>query len=185
MFFWNSLAFSMSWGMWTVWSLVALPFLNPACTSGSSQFMYCWSLAWGLLSTTLVTWGFTGGSDGKASAHMRETRVWSLGWEDPLEKEMAPHSSILAWRIPWTEEPGGLQSMGSQRVRHIWAISLSLMPSSYCYYYFVFVMENDKPRGLAHLWRDNRHLKIKWINGKANEYKKGVSADLQYSFWIN
>ena len=49
---------------------------------------------------------------------MRETWVRSLGWEDPLEKEMATHSSILAWRIPWTEEPGGLQSMGSQRVRH-------------------------------------------------------------------
>ena len=47
-----------------------------------------------------------------------ETRVRSLGREDPLEKEMATHSSILAWRIPWTEEPGGLQSTGSQRVRH-------------------------------------------------------------------
>ena len=49
---------------------------------------------------------------------MRKTRVQSLGWEDPLEKEMAPHSSILAWKIPWTEEPGGLQSTGLQRVRH-------------------------------------------------------------------
>ena len=48
----------------------------------------------------------------------RETRVRSLGREDPLEKEMATHSSILAWRIPWTEEPGGLQSTGSQRVGH-------------------------------------------------------------------
>ena len=46
---------------------------------------------------------------------MQETRVQSLGWEDPLEKEMATHSSILAWRIPWTEEPGRLQSMGSQK----------------------------------------------------------------------
>ena len=46
---------------------------------------------------------------------MRETRVQSLGWEDPLEKEMATYSSILAWRIPWTEEPGGLQSMGSKK----------------------------------------------------------------------
>ena len=45
---------------------------------------------------------------------MQETWVLSLGWEDPLEKEMATHSSILAWRIPWTEEPGGLQSIGSQ-----------------------------------------------------------------------
>ena len=45
---------------------------------------------------------------------MWETRVRSLGWEDPLEKEMTTHSSTLAWKIPWTEEPGGLQSMGSQ-----------------------------------------------------------------------
>ena len=48
-------------------------------------------------------------------------RVWSLGREDPLEKGMATHSSILAWRIPWTEEPGGLQSIGSQRVGHNWS----------------------------------------------------------------
>ena len=49
---------------------------------------------------------------------MQETWVLSLGQEDPLEKEMATHSSILAWRIPWTEEPGGLQFTGSQRVGH-------------------------------------------------------------------
>ena len=49
---------------------------------------------------------------------MWETGVRSLGWEDPLEKGMATHSSILAWRIPWTEERGGLQSMGSQTIRH-------------------------------------------------------------------
>ena len=51
---------------------------------------------------------------------MQETWVQSLGWDDPLEKGMATHSSILAWRIPWTEEPGRLQSMGSQRVGHDW-----------------------------------------------------------------
>ena len=49
---------------------------------------------------------------------MLETQVQSLGWEDPLQKGLATHSSILAWQIPWTEEPGGLQSMGSQRVGH-------------------------------------------------------------------
>ena len=54
----------------------------------------------------------------------QETQVWSLGWEDPLEKEMATHSNTLAWKIPWTEEPGGLQSTGSQRVGHDWATSL-------------------------------------------------------------
>ena len=57
---------------------------------------------------------------------MQETRVQSLGQEDPLEKEMATHSSTLAWKIPWTEEPGRLQSMGSQRVGNDWATSLSL-----------------------------------------------------------
>ena len=56
---------------------------------------------------------------------MRETWVRSLGWEDPLEKEMATHSSTLAWRIPWREEPGRLQSMGSQRVGHDWVTSLT------------------------------------------------------------
>ena len=49
---------------------------------------------------------------------IQDTRVQSLSWEDPLEKEMAIHSSTLAWKIPWTEEPGRLQSMGSQRVGH-------------------------------------------------------------------
>ena len=49
---------------------------------------------------------------------VQETQVRSLGWEDPLEEEMATHSSILARKIPWTEEPGGLESMGLQRVEH-------------------------------------------------------------------
>ena len=51
---------------------------------------------------------------------MQETRIWSLGQEDPLEKEMATHSSIPAWEIPWTEVPGGLQSMSRKRVGHDW-----------------------------------------------------------------
>ena len=55
----------------------------------------------------------------------RENRVRSLGREDPLEKEMATHSSTLAWKIPWTEEPGRLRSMGSQKVGHDWVTSLS------------------------------------------------------------
>ena len=55
---------------------------------------------------------FPGGSDGEASVY----NVGDLGWEDPLEKEMAIHFSTIAWKIPWTEEPGRLQSMGSQRV---------------------------------------------------------------------
>ena len=58
---------------------------------------------------------------------MRDARVGSLGWEDPLEKEMATHSSTLAWRIPWMQEPGGLQAMGLQRVGHHWATSLVVL----------------------------------------------------------
>ena len=62
--------------------------------------------------------GFLGGSVVKNPLAKQETWVWSLGQADPLEKGMATHSSILAWEIPWTEEPGGPQSMGSQRVGH-------------------------------------------------------------------
>ena len=62
--------------------------------------------------------GFPGASDGKESACMWETQVQSLGLEDPLEKGMATHSCILAWRILWTEEPCRLQSIGSQRAGH-------------------------------------------------------------------
>ena len=60
--------------------------------------------------------GSSGGSDGKESSCSAETWVQSLGWDDPLEEGMATHSTILAWRIPKTEDPGGLQSMGLQRV---------------------------------------------------------------------
>ena len=57
----------------------------------------------------------------KSLPTMQESQVRSLGWEDTLEEGMAAHSSILAWRILWTEEPSGLQSIGSQRVRHGWS----------------------------------------------------------------
>ena len=66
--------------------------------------------------TTIL--GFPGGSVVKNLPAVQETRFQSLGWEDPLEKEVATRSSILAWKIPWTEKPGGLQSMGLQRVGH-------------------------------------------------------------------
>ena len=62
----------------------------------------------------------------KTPPAMQETWVWSLGWEDPLEKEMATHASILAWRIPWTVESGELQSTGLQGVRHNWETNMTL-----------------------------------------------------------
>ena len=69
---------------------------------------------------------------------MWETWVRSLGQEDPLEKEMAIHSSTITWKIPWTEEPGRLQSMGLERVGHDWVISLSLICLCTCEYTFSF-----------------------------------------------
>ena len=69
---------------------------------------YLLQYSWGSLVAQMV----------KNPPAMQETWVGSLGWEDPLEEGMATHSSILAWRVPWTEEPGGLQSIVSQRVRH-------------------------------------------------------------------
>ena len=82
---------------------LSLIFLNPCsnCNSSVTQDGLPW---WALIVKNMLA--------------MQETWVQSLGWEDPLEKEMATYSSILAWRILWTEEPGRLQSMGSQRVRH-------------------------------------------------------------------
>ena len=72
----------------------------------------------------------------KRLSAVQETRVRSLGWEDPLEKEMAAHSSNVAWKIPWTAEPGRLQSMGSQRVGHNWATSLSRKSTILQYKFF-------------------------------------------------
>ena len=86
---------------------------NPSSTPGLGRFagegiVYPFQYSWASLVAQTV----------KNPLAMWETRVQSLGWEDLLEKGMATHSSILAWRIPWTEKPGGLQSLGSQRVGH-------------------------------------------------------------------
>ena len=85
---------------------VSIP-LFPNCESGKM-----------IITVTIAYKCFPGGSLVKNLLAMQETRVQSLGWEDPLEKEMATHSSSLAREIPWTEEPDGLQSMESQRARH-------------------------------------------------------------------
>jgi len=87
--------------------------------------------------------GFSGGPSGKeptCRCRRRETRVWSLGREDPLEESMATHSSILAWRIPWTEEHGRVQSIVLQRVRHDWSDLMRTHTLSHKrYYIFYFV----------------------------------------------
>ena len=87
-----------------VGSLLSMPSHSPMCKPCSLQ--------------SCMFWGFTGGSVVKNLPTMQNTCIRSLGQEGPPEQGMVTHSRILAWRIPWTEEPGGLQSMGSQRARH-------------------------------------------------------------------
>ena len=79
---------------------------------------------------------------------MQEIQVRSLGQEDPLEKGMAAHSSVLAWRIPWTEEPGRLQSMGSQGVRYDWATSTFTFRLAFCW----FFMSSSAPWASLGCW---------------------------------
>ena len=79
-----------------------------------------------LLTQLNLTWASLVAQTVKSLPEVRETQVWSLDREDPLEKEMAAHSNTLAWKISWMEEPGRVQSMGSQRVRDDWATSRSL-----------------------------------------------------------
>ena len=94
--------------------------------------------------------GFPGGSDSKASAYNMEDPSSILGQEDPLEKEIATHSSTLAWKIPWTEESGRLHFMGLQRVGHNWATSLSFFCKISCEsfkYLRKFIKSLDYMRG--------------------------------------
>ena len=85
---------------------------------------------WSLEMVCTLVRGFSSGSVVKNLPAMQETWIQSLGRENPLEEGIATHSSILAWKIPWTEEPGGLQFMGLYRVGHIWAHILVMTFSS-------------------------------------------------------
>ena len=95
-----------------------LPSIFPSIRVFSNESVLCirWPKYWRFsfsISPSMNIWHwFPGGSTVKCLSAMQETWVRSLGWEDPLEKEMAAHSSTLTWKIPWMEEPGGLQSMG-------------------------------------------------------------------------
>ena len=80
---------------------------------------------------------FVGSETVKNLPVMQETQIWFLGWEDPVEKRMATYSNILAWIIPWTEEPGGLQSWGC-RVWHSWATNTFTFP----HFTFIFLLDN-------------------------------------------
>ena len=95
---------------------------------------------------------------------MQETRVLSLGREVPLEKEMATHSSILAWKIPWTEESGRLQSMGRQRVGHDWATSLHFNLNTK----YLKKAEHWRIDAFA-LWCWRRLLRVPWTARRSNQ----------------
>ena len=111
---------------------------------------------------------------------MQEPQVWSLGGENSLEEEMVTHSSILAWRVPWTEEPGGLQSMGSQRVGLNWATE--------CTQYTDYCAPNSSVHSLKHRvsleidhatdHKDERNQKIEFINTvKSQLFKKSNNVE--------
>ena len=109
---------------------------------------------------------------------MRETWVRSLGREDPLEKEMVAHSSILAWRIPWTEEPGRLQSMGSQRVRHDWTSLHFMVFPVVMYECESWTIKKTEHRIIDafELWCWRRLLRVPWTARRSNQsILKGIS----------
>ena len=98
---------------------------------------------------------------------MQKTLLQSLGQEDPLEKEMANHSSILAWRIPWTEEPGGLQSMGSQRVRHDWVCTAAA-----CITYMLAITKKEI-LSFRTAWMNLEGIMLNEISRIEKDYKQG------------
>ena len=132
----GTLAFLMTQRMLAIWSLVPLAFLNPAWTSESSRFMYSWSLAWRILT---ITWLACEMSANFSSLNI----LW--------EKAMAPHSSTLAWKIPCTEEPGGLPSLGSHRVGHDWS-DLAAAEHSLALSFFGILMKTDLFQSCDHCW---------------------------------
>ena len=103
--------------------LFFLPIISESLwTLLNDYFMFSWVSHWKVFQW-IVPPGALVMKNPLANAGDSREGVWSLGGKDPLEEEMAPHPSIIVWRIPWTEEPGGLQSVGSQRVRHYRAIN--------------------------------------------------------------
>ena len=122
---------------------------------------------------------------------VQETQVWSLGWEDPLEKEMAAHSRTLAWKISWTEEPGGLQSMGSQRARHDWATNthsvLHQAITSGCHWvaalYLIVILSLSFL--IFFLFNKNRHYQIKKKNvSNCSGHARKFSLDVKWETFI-
>ena len=100
---------------------------------------------------------------------MQETWVRSLGWENPLEKEMATHSSIFAWRILWTEEPGGLQSMGSQSQTHLSNFTFTFTFIYGCESWTIKKAECQRTDAFE-LWCWRRLLRVPWTARRSNQF---------------
>ena len=121
-----------------------------------------------------------------------ETCIHSLGWEDPLEKEMATHSSILAWRIPWTDESGGLESMVSQRVRHNWETKTTCVCVRVCVCVSIYL--NSEPFSYKTRQRLKKHgcswpcstlEKNSQVMRAGWDGQVGESQDFSFSYLIN
>ena len=133
--------------------------------------------------------GSSGGSMVKNLPAIQESWVWSLGQEDSLEKEMATHSSIFPWKIPWTEEPGGLQSMGSQGVGHDWATEHMCFLSKSK----LNIKNSQKNEPLQEMrtgklagWGRSLHVLKAWRNFTSpSALKREIysSKDIQYEHW--
>ena len=112
---------------------------------------------------------------------MWETWVQSLGWEDLLEKEMATHSSILAWRVPWTEEPGGLQSMGLQRIGHKWGTNFHFHFSRFAWA-FIWLSNSFRDLSLCTqwtwIWANSRRC---WSTGKPGMLQRMGSQRIRHN----
>ena len=117
---------------------------------------------------------FPGGSVVRNPPAMQETWVQSLGWEDPLEKEMATHSSTLAWEIPWREEPGGLQSMGSHRVGHDWGTACT---------HTHLVLECIRVSA-SHLPCSSLTVTLHWKVGKSSPWIQSDTQTLLVTFYL-
>ena len=124
--------------------------------------------------------GFLGGSVGRNLPAKWETWVQSLGQENPLEKEMATHSNILAWTISWTEEPGGLQSMGLERVGDDWATKfLSIPVLSSLYFVLLFFIESFDLQSYSvnHFNFHKVYLTV-WTGSQGIDYRVRKQSDL-------
>ena len=125
---WHNLFPDSQAGLWRKFVIRnQVPWNLTACFRPGSATSQCVAFGNAVIYTSV--WASLVAQRLKCPPPMRETRVRSLGQKDPLEKEMVTHSSILAWRIPWMEKPGRLQSTGSQRVGHNWATSLHFTSS--------------------------------------------------------